>query len=92
VVFWGSLELGFNGFSHNPVEYAAAVTCPALLLHGDLDSRATPDEAAAVFAALHGPKQMISFPQAGHELLIGDAPDQWRQAVGQFLVDLRPAP
>ena len=60
VIFWGSLELGFDGFTHNPVDLtAAAVTCPALLLHGDRDSRATPDEATAVFAALQDPKQMI---------------------------------
>ena len=90
VVFWGSLELGFNGFTHNPVDYAAAVTCPALVLHGGRDTRATPDEVAAVFAALRGPKRIAAYPDAGHELLLGDAPDLVRGAVVLFLMDLRP--
>jgi uncharacterized protein len=90
VVFWGSLELGFNGFTHNPVDYAAAVTCPALVLHGGRDSRATPDEVAAVFAALRGPKRIAAYPDAGHELLLGDAPDLVRGTVFEFLFDLTP--
>ena len=34
LVFWGGWQHGFNGFEHNPVEYAGKVDCPALLLHG----------------------------------------------------------
>lgn len=32
LVMWGSLEIGANGFNHNPAEYAAQVHCPTLVL------------------------------------------------------------
>jgi alpha-beta hydrolase superfamily lysophospholipase len=34
LLFWGSVQLVYNGFGHNLVEYAASVECPTLLMHG----------------------------------------------------------
>jgi len=92
LVFWGSVQQGFNGFAHNPVEYAPAIRCPALVLHGSADPRVTTAEAQAVFAALPGPKQYVEVPGATHELLIGVAPALWQGTVGQFLAQLPAAP
>jgi alpha-beta hydrolase superfamily lysophospholipase len=88
LVFWGGLQFGYNGFKHNPVEYAASVNCPALLLHGERDPRVTTEQATAVFQQLQGPKQMISFPEGGHELLITTEPNLWNDNVAQFLDQL----
>ena len=34
LVFWGGRQGSFDAFAHNPVDYARAVTCPVLLMHG----------------------------------------------------------
>lgn len=88
VVFWGGIQHGLDGFARNPVDEAPAVTCPALLLHGDQDTRATPAEAAAVFAALAGPKREVRVPGAAHELLIDADPALWKRSVAAFLTAL----
>jgi uncharacterized protein len=72
VVFWGSVQHGFNGFSHNPVTYARQVTCPTLILQGSLDQWTTADEINQIFSNLRGSKQLVVFPNAGHQLL-GDS-------------------
>lgn len=85
MIFWGSVQLGFNGFRHNPVEDAAAVDCPTLVFGGGKDERATPDQVQAVFAALHGQKQLLIAPEVGHELLIRVAPEVWNQQIDWLL-------
>jgi alpha-beta hydrolase superfamily lysophospholipase len=92
LIFWGSVQQGFNGFSHNPVDYAGAVRCPALVLYGARDPRVTPAQARAVFDRLGGPKQFVTVPDAGHELLIDVNPDLWQQEVGQFLDQIGDSP
>lgn len=85
LIFWGSVQQGFNGFAHNPVDYAPAVRCPALVLYGARDPRVSPAQARAVFDRLGGPKQFVTVPDAGHELLIDVNPTLWQQQVGLFL-------
>lgn len=70
LVFWGGQQSGFNGFSHNPVDYATSVDCPALFMHGRDDPRATLDEGRRVFNAVPGPKQFKIFDRTGHESYI----------------------
>ncbi len=89
LVFWGSVQQGLDGFEHNPATYARAVTCPALVLHGDRDSRVTNEQALAVFDHLAGRKQLVNFPGAGHELLLLRAPNRWTSAMGEFLSHLQ---
>jgi pimeloyl-ACP methyl ester carboxylesterase len=58
LVFWGGVQHGMNGFAHNPVEYAARVDCPALLLHGEADARVSVAEAQSLCSALTGEQQL----------------------------------
>lgn len=85
LVFWGGRQAGFNGFSHNPVDYATGVSCPVLFIHGTNDLRASPDEARQVYSAVSGPKSFVEFPGAGHESCLSQSPDRWKEAVGAFL-------
>ncbi len=86
LLFWGGVQGGFNAFKHNPEDYAQSVTCPALVLHGALDNRATLAEARQVFDKLGGEKYFKSYPRAGHQLLISVQPGKWRKDVEEFLM------
>ncbi len=88
LVFWGSLQSGFDGFSHNPADYAKKVQCPALMLHGTEDNRATIDEAEAVFRNLKGEKRFERFAGLGHLSYLSANPEQWKRSVLHFLKDL----
>jgi alpha-beta hydrolase superfamily lysophospholipase len=90
LLFWGSVQHGFNGFAHNPVEYARSVECPALVMHGELDARVTVEEARSIYEQMRGPKEFVLFPAAGHELLAGAAPGLWRERVSRFLESVAP--
>jgi alpha-beta hydrolase superfamily lysophospholipase len=85
LVFWGGVQHGFNGFRHNPVEYAEQVRCPVFLLHGSDDPRVTRDQAEAVYQALRGVKQFQVFPGVGHEAAEAVRPKEWHLFVSQFL-------
>jgi uncharacterized protein len=87
LVFWGGVQHGFNGFRHNPVDYARSVHCPVLQMHGDRDSRVTTAQARAVFDNLAGAKRLEIFPQAGHESYLGVSPEHWQAAVSKFLTE-----
>jgi dipeptidyl aminopeptidase/acylaminoacyl peptidase len=89
LVFWGGVQVGFSGFEHNPAEYARSCDCPALVLHGEEDQNAKLEEGMAVYENLPGIKWMASFPGVGHTSLYGAAPQRWRQAVRQFLAEVR---
>jgi pimeloyl-ACP methyl ester carboxylesterase len=67
LVFWGGAQHGFNGFRHDPVEYARGVRCPALLLHGQRDARVSRAEVEAVHENLAGAKALYVFEGLGHE-------------------------
>jgi hypothetical protein len=85
LVFWGGLQLGMNGFAHNPVEYSASVICPVLLMHGADDKRVSVAEVEAVYAGLAGEKQLEIFPDVGHEPSCRARPDLWVRHVEEFL-------
>ncbi|HVM49838.1 MAG TPA: alpha/beta fold hydrolase [Candidatus Acidoferrum sp.] len=85
LVFWGGRQFGFNGFRHNPVDYAASVTCPILFLHGAADNRAHVEEGRHVFAAVPGPKSFVEFPALGHAAAVARYREKWKAIVGQFL-------
>lgn len=85
LVFWGGRQAGFNGFTHNPVEYAASVECPILFMHGTADPRARIEEGRRVFAAVHGRKWFREFPGLGHAAAVISFPKEWKETVGQFL-------
>jgi alpha-beta hydrolase superfamily lysophospholipase len=87
LVFWGGVQQGFNGFQHNPAEYAKSVTVNTLLLHGDRDLRVTRQQAANIFDNLAGPKEFSLFAGAGHESYVTHDAAQWKHVVRQFLHD-----
>jgi uncharacterized protein len=85
LTFWGGVQFGFNGFRHNPVEYASKVKCPVLMLHGTDDPRATLEQARAVFDRLSGKKAFESFPAVKHESCLVAHPERWKSVVQAFL-------
>jgi uncharacterized protein len=85
LVFWGGRQWRFDGFKHNPSEYAASVHCPVLLMHGARDPRVSLTEARHVFEAIAGPKELVTFQQCGHESYLSNNATQWRTAVERFI-------
>ena len=88
IVFWGSVQHGFNGFSHNPIDDARQITVPTLLLQGEQDRWTTMSEIHQIFEELKGEKQLATFPTAGHDLLISIDKVRWIEAVSQFMKSL----
>ena len=84
-VFWGGEQQGFNGFAHNPVEYAAHVRAPTVLMLGSRDDRVLMPEGRAIFDALAGEKRFEVFEGLRHESLVRGNHDQWVRLVGAFL-------
>jgi uncharacterized protein len=85
IVFWGGVQHGFNGFAHNPVDYASQVKCPTLILQGELDQWTTKAEIDRIFENLHVAKQLSIFPNARHDLLVTIDRERWRQDIERFL-------
>ena len=90
LVFWGGRRLGFDGFAHNPAEYAAHVNCPALVLAGSADTRATTHQVREVFDRLNGPKRIRTFEGAGHESFRARDTEAWDREVREFLAPFIP--
>jgi alpha-beta hydrolase superfamily lysophospholipase len=89
LVFWGSVQMGYNGFRHNPVDYASSITCPILVMHGERDPWITSGETQALVASIDGVKQVVEFPGVGHDMpFVYPAPDVWVATVKQFLLQL----
>jgi len=85
LVFWGGFQLGFDGFAHNPEDYAALVRIPTLLLHGGRDTRVRLEEAERIRDRLGSYGTWILFPELGHQSYAQAEPVAWRQAVREFL-------
>ena len=85
VVFWTGVQHGFNGFAHNPIEYAKAVDCPTLILVGERDRTMEIAEVEKLYQNLDVPKNMVIFPEAGHEVLARADSELWTKAVRDFL-------
>ena len=85
LIFWGGWQAGFNGFSHNPIDYAASVQCPVLFLHGTDDPRAKLQDARRVFAAVTTKKTFKEFSGMGHRGGLGAFPTEWKETVSNFL-------
>ncbi|MCP5022687.1 MAG: alpha/beta fold hydrolase [bacterium] len=85
LVFWGGQQLDFDGFEHDPIQYAASLTCRTLVRHGSEDPRAKISEARSVFDAVPGPKTFHEFRDLGHESFLGRRPEEWKAVVSKFL-------
>ncbi len=85
LVFWGGVQQGFNGFAHNPVEYARRTTCPALMLHGTEDKRVSCAQIQSIYRNLAGEKHLYFFKGIGHESYVSPRPEEWKECVARFL-------
>ena len=85
LLFWGSVQNGFNMFSHNPVDYARAVKHPALILHGERDERATLEQARSIAEAMEGNARFIAYPEVPHMPILEARPGDWPRDVAAFL-------
>jgi alpha-beta hydrolase superfamily lysophospholipase len=85
LVFWGGIQNDFWAFSHNPATYAKAVACPVLLLYGEQDPKVSRAEIEEIYANLRGPKQLKTYPEAGHENYLLTYKQEWVQDVAAFL-------
>lgn len=91
LVFWGGREHEFDGFAHRPADDAVFVDCPARVLHGSADPRATPAMVARVFDQILGPKKLITVAGAGHEPLVRFDPATWEAEMAEFLAAIAKA-
>jgi len=82
LLYWGGRQQAFDPFTHNPIDYAARVDLPTLMMHGEEDRRVTLQEARSIYEALRGPKRFVAFPKAAHETLAASDPERWKSAVG----------
>ena len=85
MVFWGGAQHGFNGFAHNPADYAAKMNSPVILIHGLKDDRVGTDETDLIFKALPESKKLVQYADAGHETLFESDPGRWKKDVFTFL-------
>lgn len=85
LVFWGGLQNNFWAFGHNPIRYAEKITCPTLLMYGELDDKVSRKELDEIYANLKGPKQLSTYPNAGHVSYLTEYEKEWRDNVNNFL-------
>jgi uncharacterized protein len=85
LLFWGSVQQGENGFNHSPITFAHQVRCPTLVLQGEQDQWISMAEVKSLTQHLQGPAELVIFPNAGHQLLIGVDQSRWREAVKSLL-------
>ncbi|HEX7844150.1 MAG TPA: alpha/beta hydrolase [Chitinophagaceae bacterium] len=85
LVFWGGVQNGFWGFSHDPVRYAKSVECPSLLLYGEKDEKVSMGEIQSIFNNLPGRKSLKTYPGAGHENYLLKYKKEWVADVSGFL-------
>ena len=90
LMFWGGTQNGFWAFSHNPVEYAKAVKCPAMLLWGEKDDKVSKGETDEIFSNLKGPKTLTSYPNSAHENYLKHDKEKWITDVTAFMKSFDP--
>jgi dipeptidyl aminopeptidase/acylaminoacyl peptidase len=89
LLFWGSLQHGFNYFSHNPIVYARAVDCPTLVLHGEKDQRATLEQARGIARAIGAKARFVGYADVPHMAIVAARVDDWKRDVQTFLQQLQ---
>lgn len=89
LLFWGGVQVGENVFRHNPAGYARKVVCPALVLHGGLDPRVTPEQTRSLFSQLSGWKRRSEYDGVGHSAVVGSDPGRWSRDVESLVEAVR---
>ncbi|CAI2767256.1 conserved protein of unknown function [Flavobacterium collinsii] len=89
LVFWGGLQNGFWGFSHNPAEYAKNISCPVLLLYGEKDKSVSREEINVIYKNLKGQKRINIYKATGHENYLIKNKIQWTKDVTGFIKSIQ---
>lgn len=85
VTFWAGVQQRFDGFAHNPIDYAGKIECAVLLLQGTEDESVGPMHIRNVANRLSGKATARFIPEAGHAFLVLRAREPWLAAVTEFL-------
>ncbi len=88
LLFWGGIQNGFWGFSHNPTEYAKNISCPTLLLYGEKDKSVSKSEINEIYKNLRGKKELRIYKNTGHENYLLKNKVQWNQDINSFLLSI----
>jgi alpha-beta hydrolase superfamily lysophospholipase len=92
LMFWGSVQMGYDAFDNNPSEYAEKANCPVLLMQGGKDPRVTDAEARNLYDHLAGPKVWDYYPAASHCEFLSRFPERWTASVKTFIASLPALP
>ncbi len=85
MLFWGGRAWGFDANEHRPVDDAAAVECPTLLLNADADPRVPMSQARRILDAIPAQTELSIFPSTVHAPAARHAPLAWSRALTIFL-------
>ena len=85
MIFWAGIQHGINGFSHNPINYAKAVNCPSLVIHGAQDKWTPVNDIETLVNNIPAAKQLVISADAGHHQLIGVDRFLWDESISHFL-------
>ncbi|HOU84315.1 MAG TPA: alpha/beta hydrolase [Spirochaetota bacterium] len=85
IVFWGGVQHGFWGFSHNPSDYAVNMKSKVLLLHGKLDNRVGQDEMKLIYENIPSKKILLEYDDAEHETIFLSNPARWKKDIFSFI-------
>ncbi|MEN2400967.1 alpha/beta hydrolase [Flavobacterium sp. MC2016-06] len=85
LLFWGGIQNGYWGFSHNPSEYAKNINCPTLLLYGEKDKSVSRKEIDEIYNNLKGMKKLNVYKNTGHENYLIKNKLEWNKDVISFL-------
>jgi pimeloyl-ACP methyl ester carboxylesterase len=81
----GQADLGFDPVLVRPVDDAARLEKPLLVIVGTADTVVPPGQGLAIFRAAPGPKQLLLIPGAGHVAGYYREPALYRETVLDFL-------
>ena len=85
LTFWGGMEQGYWAFDFSPCDYARSITCPVLLQWGKDDLRVQEHETRCIFDNIKSEKKLVVYEGTGHQSLLGDQPEKWKEEVKNFL-------
>ena len=89
LVFWGGIQHGYWGFSHNPIRYARHIHTPVLIQQGAKDERARLEDVHHIFEAIPGPKQLEVYENLTHQSYFRAEQERWKSRVEAFLKDAK---
>lgn len=86
VTCWIGFEGGFSGPGFQPTKYAKSIHCPVLLQYGIKDQFVNRKEIDNIYNAIPSAnKELVIYPDAGHEPLIQKDPVRWEKEIDEFL-------